>query len=129
MASYSLYPHRPRHHVVDPDSLHVQLQRRVDELVGVLQGMLIDISRQGFCVAVANPLAEDEAVVLRLHDDNSGMDLTLAGTVRWSRESNDGRWSVGCSADQELAWETLGELFLNGILRMDDCQELIPPGK
>lgn len=122
MASYSLqYPHRPRHHVVDPDSLHVQLQRRVDELVDVLQAMLIDISRNGFCVEVAKPLAEEETVVLRLHDDNSGMDLTLAGTVRWSRESEEGGgWATGCSADQELAWETLGELFLNGILRTDD---------
>lgn len=124
MASYpSYYPHRPRHHVVDPDSLHVQIQRRLDDVLGVLQALLIDISRNGFCVQIAAPLADEEAVVLRLRDDNSGMDLTLAGTVRWQREQDDGAWSIGCSADQELAWETLGELFLNGILRTDDSAD------
>lgn len=113
-------PHRPRHHVVDPDSLHVQLQRRVDDVLGVLPAVLLDISRNGFCVQTTRPVTTEEPVVLRLHDDNSGMDLTLAGTVRWSREGDDGAWSIGCVADQELAWETLGELFLNGILQMDD---------
>lgn len=116
----SNYPHRPRHHVVDPDSLHVQIQQRVDGVVGVLPATLLDISRNGFCVQTNRPLAEDESVVLRLHDDNSGMDLTLAGTVRWLREQDGKGWSIGCSADQELAWETLGELFLNGILRMEE---------
>jgi hypothetical protein len=114
------YPHRPRHQVVDPDALHVQLQRRVDDVFGVLSAILLDISRNGFCVQISAPVMEEEGVVLRLHDDNSGMDLTLAGTVRWQREQDDGAWAIGCSADHELAWETLGELFLNGILRMDE---------
>jgi len=121
MASHSVsYPHRPRQHLVDADALHVQIQRQVDGAGDVHHATLIDISRHGFCVQTSTPLDDEEAVVLRLRDDNSGMDLTLAGTVRWQREPKNDTWLIGCSADQELAWETLGELFLNGILCADE---------
>lgn len=51
-----------------------------------------------------------------MREENSGIDLHLPGTVRWCEPRCDGTWSVGCLSSEPLAWETLGELILSGVV-------------
>lgn len=83
---------------------------------------LADLSRLGLKLVVNTAVAADDRLQLRLTQPASRFQLELAITVRWCRPEGDGKWSVGCVFDQELSWETMGELFLNGIL----CTEEIP---
>lgn len=61
-------------------------------------------------------LAAGERIVVRLRHGASGLQLDMAGAVDWQRQDADGQWIVGCRFAEELDWETLGEMFLSGIL-------------
>lgn len=114
-SSSDYYPHPPRYPVADSAGLHVEVER-LGEISQVLQATLVDMSRNGFCLQVPAPLVREEPIVLRLCHQASGMALTVSATVRWHKKQNEGTWSIGCLAAEQIAWETLGELFLNGIL-------------
>ena len=93
------------------------MERSGAETTPAIEAQLVDLSREGFRLRVPSPL-EDRAPItvrIRTHD---GMDLTLAGTVRWQRAEDDA-WLVGCVADRPTDWETLGELFLHNVLNTD----------
>jgi hypothetical protein len=77
---------------------------------------LLDLSRDGARFRSSVPLAEAEAITVRIDDERSGLRLTRSGTVRWTRPDGGGTWSVGCRFSRPLEWETLGELFLNEVL-------------
>jgi len=81
-----------------------------------VEGALVDVSRHGFRVQIPAAVSPNDALHVCVRDTRSGMDLMLRGTVRWVQEEDDGTWSAGCLAIEPLSWETLGELFLNGIL-------------
>jgi len=66
-----------------------------------------------------------EPIAIRLRQDASQPLLTASGTVRWVSPDEQGGWLVGCLLDRPLDWETLGELFLEGVLSTD--RPALPP--
>ena len=65
---------------------------------------------------IASPVMKGQAVRVRIHDEEAGLDICLAGTIRWQRRTPDNTWAVGCVFDKEIDYTLMGELFLNGIL-------------
>ena len=111
---------RPRHPVTATARLEVEVQRSPDKVPARIVAELLDLSRDGFQLRVRVPLVEQEAITVRLRDDTSELDLKLQGTVRWQYPRQTGQWLVGCAATRMVDWETLGEMFLSGILAVDD---------
>lgn len=106
---------RPRHRVADDDAVSIS----VDWAIGTSAGgdaQLVDLSRHGARLLVNVPPAENEPIVFRLADQRTGLDLSLPGAVRWLTKQVDDRWLIGCEFHTEVPLETLGELFLCGIL-------------
>ena len=81
----------------------------------LMNAQLLDCSREEIRLLLAERLARGEQIRVRLRDQSSGLQLDVAGTVTAVHESPSG-WSATCRFDHELDWETLGELFLCGIL-------------
>lgn len=109
---------RPRYAVVTPGIL-VEVQSAADSSTGPVQAELRDLSRNGFQVKLPVPAETRAPLSLRLRIEGSGIDVTLRGIVRWQRPTEDGAWLAGCEADCPIDWETLGDLFLGGILSTD----------
>lgn len=107
---------RPRHRAGDVAPLRVEVERAPGSVPGSVDVELVDLSRTGARLRSPVPLAEAEAITVRLHDQPSQPRLTRSGTVRWTRPDRGGTWSIGCQFSQPVDWETLGELFLGEIL-------------
>ncbi len=107
---------RPRHPVADDDAVSVSIDRSLGPPAAHGETQLVDLSRHGARLLVSVPPAENEPIVFRLTDQHTGLDLALPGAVRWLTKQDDGRWLIGCEFMEELSLETLGELFLCGIL-------------
>ena len=102
----------PRHLAGDAEPPQVQIAQASGK---VIEAELRDLSRQGCQVRVPVPMTVGEPVIVRIEQAESGFQLTIEGTVRWQRP-DEGAWLVGCRAARDVDWESLGELFLNGIL-------------
>lgn len=113
----------PRHPVRRGAEVVVEIQRGPEASGAVLRGELSDLSRNGLRLRVRQPLRRNEAMVVRIRDLRSALDLHLPATVKWQRTEDHRVWSVGCQFDSQLAWEEYGELFLRGILESE-----APPG-
>jgi hypothetical protein len=83
-----------------------------------LDAELLDLSRHGLRIGTPLPLYQEEAIKVHIEHDPSGVRLALPAVVRWQRGADD-VWSAGCQFDEPLAFETLGELFLNDILAVE----------
>jgi hypothetical protein len=78
---------------------------------------LVDLSRQGARLRTEPVLAENEPIVILLRNASIGLDLAFPGAVRWCGQQEEGsRRLYGCQFKEEVPLETLGELFLAGIL-------------
>jgi len=110
---------RPRHQTGDVAPLRVEVERAPGSVPGSIDVELLDLSRTGVRLRSPVPLAEAEAITVRLHDDRSRPRLTRSGTVRWTRPDRDDTWSIGCQFSQSVDWETLGELFLAEFLSQE----------
>ncbi len=110
---------RPRHQAGDVAPLRVEVERGPGSVPGSIEVELVDLSRTGVRLRSPVPLAEAEAITVRLHDDQSPPRLTRSGTVRWARPDRGDTWSIGCQFSQSVDWETLGELFLNEFLSQE----------
>jgi hypothetical protein len=108
-------PRRPRYACIAP-TVRVEVEQTVDGLKSLVQAELLDLSRSGYQVKVPAPLNTQSPLNLRICIEASQIGLTLSGTVRWQRPTEDGTWLAGCESDRPLEWETLGELFLSGVL-------------
>ena len=111
---------KPRHKAAASTRLSVDLQRTATKEPGLLQAELVDFSRSGFLLRTAVPLQVHESIVGRLQNDEPEIDLTLPAEVCWREREEDGSWLSGCQSTRQIDWETLGELFLSGIL-LDDA--------
>jgi hypothetical protein len=108
-------PRKPRYGVRGTEKLVAEIDRMPDRQPAAVPVELQDLSRDGFQLRSSQPLEIGERVCLRLSIEDSGLAITLPGTVRWLRPA-DGAWLAGCAADDPLAWESLGELFLGEVL-------------
>jgi hypothetical protein len=91
---------------------------RVNSIGAVgIPALLLDCSRVEVQLGVTEEFATGERIVVRLHDETSRLQLDVSGTVQYQRQGSDDLWHIGCRFTQELDWETLGELFLCGILQ------------
>ncbi len=105
----------PRHLAGDTKPPHVRIAQASGRII---EAELRDLSRQGCQLRVPTPLANGEPVIVRIEQEDSGLQLTIEGTIRWQRPG-EGAWFVGCQASREIDWESLGELFLSGILNTE----------
>lgn len=118
--SYSGYgPRQPRHEATQSSARQLQVQRSAGMQPRAIEAELINLSRGGYQLRTHIPLEKGESITVELHDEQSGLGLTLPATVRWVREKRDATWLHGCRLSTQVDWETLGELFLNGILLTD----------
>jgi hypothetical protein len=110
---------RPRHEMAVDEALAIEMRRAPGELPQTAPAEILDLSRQGARLRAGVALGEHEVVTIYLASGKSSklaLDLHLTGAVRWRKQEADGRWLYGCEFKDELPLETLGELFLCGIL-------------
>jgi hypothetical protein len=107
---------KPRHQATGDAELRVWLERSDADPAFAAEAQLVDVSRNGLQVQVNSLFATGEAIVVRIVSEQAGLDLSLPGTVQWQRAAENGAWSVGCLFPEPLAWEIIGELFLNQVL-------------
>lgn len=119
-SDYSQYVCRkPRHQALAAPGLRVQIERCSEHSSGVFEAELNNLSRNGFQLLTSLPLQVGESIIVRIHAQPSGVELALSAQVRWRTAEDAGRWVVGCQSSDQVDWETLGELFLNGVLATD----------
>lgn len=109
---WSFIGRRPRHQA----TLEVEVVRAAGGQAERLTAELIDLSRHGARLSAEAALAEDEPITIFLPKESTGLDLALSGAVRWRSREEASRWLYGCQFKEEVPLETLGELFLAGIL-------------
>ncbi|HVX16219.1 MAG TPA: PilZ domain-containing protein [Pirellulales bacterium] len=107
---------RPRHSAATAEIVTCELRRAAGELPRVVAAELLDLSRQGTRLRTEAVLAPNEVLSICLRSDEPALDLNLTGVVRWRQQEATGRWLHGCEFKGELSLETLGELFLCGVL-------------
>ena len=96
--------------------LSVRVDREPPHEPALVSAQLLDCNRAQIQLLVAFPLQSNERVRVRVRDESSGLQLDVAGAVVAQHDYEPGSWFVTCRFDHELDWETLGELFLCGIL-------------
>ena len=109
-------PRKPRHRSTEPE---VEVIRSDAEDDGTLTAELVNLSRDGYQLRVSRPMAISESITTCISDEQTGLDVRLPAVVRWRRPDEGATWLVGCLSDAEIDLESLGELFLNGILLTD----------
>lgn len=110
----------PRHAALAENSIEIFVDRQSQVAPRRLPAQLIDFSRFGAQVIVPLPVVQGERVSLCLRGGPTALDLALPAEVRWSRTGlAEPGWHVGCQFDAEVTWETLGDLFLDGVLDPD----------
>jgi hypothetical protein len=107
---------RPRHQATAAEAITIELRRAAGQLPECVAAELLDLSRQGARLRAPAALGEDEDLTFSLRSAQPALDLHLTGVVRWRKQEAVGRWLYGCEFKDELPLETLGELFLSGIL-------------
>ena len=109
---WSFVGRKPRHPTVEGQAVETWLERAT----GRLDAELADFSRNGAGLFTSEPAVDGERVTVRIRHAESGLDLSLAGSLRWQREHHESRWLLGCEFEEPVSLETLGELFLSEIL-------------
>jgi hypothetical protein len=112
----------PRHQVNQAPSVRVTAERVDTSGSTTIEAELLNLSRNGVRLRLAVAVAVREPITVRIWDEASGLLLKRTATVQWRHAQEDGHWSVGCSFDKTIDWQTLGELFLSGLLSTS------PPG-
>lgn len=113
----------------DRPGLTVRVDLQSDGPDASTAARLLDCSRTDAQLIVAHRVTPGERILVRLRDDESGLQLDVAGTVAWQEQENEVAWRIGCQFTQELDWETLGELFLCGILEIKPRSNQRPQGR
>ena len=116
--SFDFVARSPRHIVADEHQVQVSLLEPAKGSGTAIKGEIIDFSRHGVCLTVPSDAQVPAQTVLRLFNPDVSLDVHIPCHLRWCRpdaESNGAM--VGCAFDQELSFETFGELFLAGLLQ------------
>jgi hypothetical protein len=109
----------PRHKIAPGIETAVEFLRAEEKQPRVVCGILTDFSRNGLKVNSATRLDDCEPVTARMFQLGGKFELLLDGSIRWQRDEEDGTFAIGCEFNEEVTWEVLGELFLNGVLAID----------
>ena len=112
-------PRKPRHPAAETEKLRTEMERSSEKVPRVVEAELLDVSRNGFQARTSFPLAVGEQITLRLHVDRQDFHLSVPADVRWRRSEGGRSWLLGCMSNREIDWESLGELFLHGVLATD----------
>ncbi len=107
---------RPRHAASGVASLRVEIHRGEGESPNVLKGQLVDFSRMGAQCTLPMVLAIGQKAEMRLVRASGEVVLARDGEIRWNHRDEKGQWSIGFQFTTPLDWESLGELFLVGVL-------------
>lgn len=81
---------------------------------------LVDFSRHGVQLRMTSPLEPETSLIVHIQDASADLDIVLPGRIRWQRGFKDGYWHAGCIFDEAVGYETMGELFLHGVLDMGE---------
>jgi hypothetical protein len=116
-AEFTDYVPRPPRYVVAPDApLRLQVSCPADQPPIEGSVRLANLSRSGFGLRLAESVTVGHPIMVRVRHEGSALDLSLVGIVQWQKRQPDDTWLIGCRCVRDLAWETLGELFLLGVL-------------
>ncbi len=112
--------------VFDGDDMPVVVKRSVAGGGGKLAGDLLDVSRSGARLSVANRVPNEESIELKMEVADLDFSMTTRARVRWVGPSSDGRWIVGCSFLEPLAENVLHRLAAASYLerRSDDREPI-----
>lgn len=116
MRNWNTTGRRPRHGLIAAEAVTMEVRREPGEMPQTLAAEILDLSRQGARLRASAAVGEHEVLTICLSGAELALDLHLTGVVRWRKQEADGRWLYGCEFKDELPLETLGELFLCGIL-------------
>ncbi len=110
----------PRHRTSAVEGCEVRIERSPGKDPLVTSGRLVDLSRSGFKLRVLVPLEIGEPLIMQIRDDRLTTDTAFSGVVQWCRRGEQAGWLLGCQATDLAEYETLGELFINDILSLDE---------
>lgn len=106
---------RPRHSAMDGTVGRVWLE--VDSADVPPQNVrLHDFSRKGAKIELEAPIPPKASLRLCVLDESLGLDVQIPGRVCWIRTEGVGCWMLGCSFEESVPYEVIGELFLSGVL-------------
>ena len=110
---------KPRHEIADLSKLTIAIERAA-ELPKVESAVqVVDFSRGGCAISSDVRLMKGEPVWLTATCSASNFTFNLPATVRWAEGHSDRQFSCGMQFEEELPMETLGELFLAGVLKAE----------
>ncbi len=82
-----------------------------------IEANLVDVSRKGVKLLVADCPSMEEAVVLNLAVPEIGLDLSVDAQICWTRTAPNDAWHLGCVLNPELPEELLTDLAVQGYLQ------------
>jgi Tfp pilus assembly protein PilZ len=106
----------PRYVIAEGQQTFVELRRDDDPAAPPISSLLVDMSRKGMQILADVSLEIGEKITVFLREPSAELEVQLSGKVQWQRGTDDQQFVIGCQFDEDVNWETLGELFLSGIL-------------
>jgi len=120
---------KPRHSAAPADKVAVHIERLPGFDPVEVPCQLCDVSRTGAQTRSAVPLQAGESCDLHISVKDAQLKVVLPATIRWSRqEPETGEFLTGFLFPVETSYETLGELFLNGVLVAAQQEDASEPG-
>ena len=111
-----IVPRMPRHEAVNSGPLPIDLQ--INDGHQSYETQLVNVSRSGIRLRIPVALSPDQVITVTV-TDSDGLNLNLTAVVRWCTQQEQNAWNIGCELADTVNWETLGELFLRGVLATD----------
>lgn len=82
-----------------------------------VEAELVDVSRKGMKLLVADCPSMEEAVVLNLSVPEINLDLDIDAQICWTRSAPNDAWYLGCVLNPELPDKLLTDLAVQGYLQ------------
>ncbi len=115
---------KPRHNAAPSGQVTVNVERMPGCEPETIECELCDVSRSGAQTRGVVQMQKDESCDIHIVSHDRKLDVVLPATVRWSRPGEQpGEFLTGYIFPVETAYETLGELFLHGVLSASSGEE------
>ena len=102
---------RPRHDAKQDTSCRTWIELPERDPPAECNARLVNLSRNGLQIAIREPLALSEPVVVHIEGEAERLKVALPATVRWQQLGDDGTWAIGCAVTEPVGYEVMGELF------------------